>query len=801
MARRYSVDYNPNVLQGLLPEYKARMARVESGDDYNALGKEIPRKGGKVDRAYGKYQVMGANIPEWTEQALGRPLTPFEFLHSPEAQEKVFENQTLNSYHKYGNLQDAASVWFSGRPLAEAQAAGAHDINMPVGQYVSKVFGGEAPQEMGPQYAQAAQKSFGERYVPSWEQQTQTDETAPKSFGQRYVPSWEAEPPSNLDITSPEHLAETRLHTQPQGEIPVLKPPPEQGPWGFGLEYGNAVTAGLVPYVSGAVGGPSNAQIQEWRRGYELRNPVASVGANLLGGLTQAAVGGGAVAALPKIAAYAPALRPALPVIEKATEFLEHPGMAKNIRGEFERLPGLGQAAVRMGARPAVGAAGGATQAFVNQNLAPDIPAWEQMALGGTIGAAANPLLRGAGSFFENTVNPAISASSRAAATQAQKLGIPILPWQVAETRGAQKIGERLVNENLAKEQVSRLNDALGQTFDHGTYDPKFGRFIAKAMNTTEIGKTIDKIAQKLENLSTTISIDPARHPVATNNLMANIVTLGQEIAQHVDPAEQNKLNRTLYLLYNEMTNPTVSGKTIQNLTQKNGTIDKNLNPSTNSILKYYNTRMKSIVNDFLADADPTLSKEWQNARQEYKNALIAFDAASKSGTADKINPAVLKAAASRVKAKGLMGDLATISEKIPAIDKNGVPILPALSPEKSTFAKGAGLVGVGSLGSALLEKFGPEKIVSLFTGNLPPPETLMFLSGLGMGGAAVAKVYPALRDYFLKQGMVSRLVTQGSGKSFQTGTRKGLTSFGLTYGREDKRRQNLLENYEEPPL
>jgi len=76
-----------------------------------------------------------------------------------------------------------------------------------------------------------------------------------------------------------------------------------------------------------------------------------------------------------------------------------------------------------------------------------------------------------------------------------------------------------------------------------------------------------------------------------------------------------------------------------------------------------------------------------------------------------------------------------------------------------------------------------------------------MFLSGLGMGGAAVAKVYPALRDYFLKQGMVSRLVTQGSGKSFQTGTRKGLTSFGLTYGREDKRRQNLLENYEEPPL
>ena len=66
---------------------------------------------------------MGANIPSWTEAALGRKLTPFEFLHSPEAQEAVFEHQMSKNLQKYGNLQDAASVWFSGRPLAEAQKA------------------------------------------------------------------------------------------------------------------------------------------------------------------------------------------------------------------------------------------------------------------------------------------------------------------------------------------------------------------------------------------------------------------------------------------------------------------------------------------------------------------------------------------------------------------------------------------------------------------------------------------------------------------------------------------------------
>ena len=128
------------------------IARVESGGNYQALGPEIQRKAG-TDRAYGKYQVMGANIPSWTEQALGRRLSPMEFLRSPEAQEAVFEHQMANNLRKYGTLEDAASVWFSGRPLAQAQKAGAHDVNMGVGQYVNAALGSKSAPSQGVQVA------------------------------------------------------------------------------------------------------------------------------------------------------------------------------------------------------------------------------------------------------------------------------------------------------------------------------------------------------------------------------------------------------------------------------------------------------------------------------------------------------------------------------------------------------------------------------------------------------------------------------------------------------------------------
>lgn len=112
---------------------KQAIAGIESGGKYDALG-PITRNG---DRAFGKYQVMGANIPAWTKEALGQSMTPAEFLASPEAQERVFETQFGKSVAKYGNPADAASVWFSGRPLAKAGNA-ADVLGTTVPQYAQK---------------------------------------------------------------------------------------------------------------------------------------------------------------------------------------------------------------------------------------------------------------------------------------------------------------------------------------------------------------------------------------------------------------------------------------------------------------------------------------------------------------------------------------------------------------------------------------------------------------------------------------------------------------------------------------
>jgi hypothetical protein len=114
---------------------KAALAAIESGgraQPYAALG-PVTDSG---DRAHGKYQVMGANIPSWTREALGRSMTPAEFLASPEAQERVVETQLNKSYTRYGNVADAASVWFSGRP--QSRAGNGSDGYVTVPAYVRK---------------------------------------------------------------------------------------------------------------------------------------------------------------------------------------------------------------------------------------------------------------------------------------------------------------------------------------------------------------------------------------------------------------------------------------------------------------------------------------------------------------------------------------------------------------------------------------------------------------------------------------------------------------------------------------
>lgn len=89
---------------------------IESTHNYGIRGPVSP----KGDRPYGAYQVMGSNVGPWTEEALGRRMTPQEFLADREAQDAVARHRLGQYIRQTGNPDDAASMWFSGRPIAKA---------------------------------------------------------------------------------------------------------------------------------------------------------------------------------------------------------------------------------------------------------------------------------------------------------------------------------------------------------------------------------------------------------------------------------------------------------------------------------------------------------------------------------------------------------------------------------------------------------------------------------------------------------------------------------------------------------
>lgn len=131
----------PNAPVNYTPEQRRNaIAAIESAGsgDYNALGAWTgdPEQG--RDRAYGRYQMMGANIPKWSQEVLGRTMTPRELLADPKAQDAIFDKVFGDYVQKYGE-QGAASMWFTGRP----DAPGVSDVNGMSGpNYVQKYMAG-----------------------------------------------------------------------------------------------------------------------------------------------------------------------------------------------------------------------------------------------------------------------------------------------------------------------------------------------------------------------------------------------------------------------------------------------------------------------------------------------------------------------------------------------------------------------------------------------------------------------------------------------------------------------------------
>ena len=104
------------------------LTQQESGGNYGAVGVWV-----KGDRAYGRYQVMGANIPSWTKKYYGRQLTPQQYLASKEAQDAVVRGKLKEYYDKYGP-EGAAAMWYSGQSNPNKTYG-----NPPVYKYVQSV--------------------------------------------------------------------------------------------------------------------------------------------------------------------------------------------------------------------------------------------------------------------------------------------------------------------------------------------------------------------------------------------------------------------------------------------------------------------------------------------------------------------------------------------------------------------------------------------------------------------------------------------------------------------------------------
>jgi hypothetical protein len=144
------------------PDYSKAIAGIESGGAYDKLG-PVTKTG---DRAFGKYQVMGNNIPEWTAQVLGKPMTAEQFIANPDAQEAVFKAKFGNYVDKYGP-EGAAKAWFAGEK--GMNNPGAKDVlGTTVSGYGQKFMAGLGPQapSAAPQVAAALTAPTGDAALP-----------------------------------------------------------------------------------------------------------------------------------------------------------------------------------------------------------------------------------------------------------------------------------------------------------------------------------------------------------------------------------------------------------------------------------------------------------------------------------------------------------------------------------------------------------------------------------------------------------------------------------------------------------
>lgn len=109
-----------DIKNGTVEQFLQGLAKKESSGNYKALGPVISSGMYTGDRAYGKYQIMGKNVPEWSQKYLGKKLTAEQLYQDEKLQDELMKKRAQELYSKYGNWEDVASVHFTGQPLKKA---------------------------------------------------------------------------------------------------------------------------------------------------------------------------------------------------------------------------------------------------------------------------------------------------------------------------------------------------------------------------------------------------------------------------------------------------------------------------------------------------------------------------------------------------------------------------------------------------------------------------------------------------------------------------------------------------------
>ncbi len=259
---------------------KARNAisGIESGGNYGVIG-PVTKSG---DRALGKYQVMAANVPQWTREALGRELTPREFLADPEAQDAVFNHKFGGYVSKYGP-EGASKAWFAGEK--GMNNPNAKDIlGTSVDGYASKfmnAYGGE-----GAKQPQVQQPSTQEDW---WSSSPLADTQERAVFADRFGGPKDFAPSSNAKKVAEEtqRLADNSLIGSSGNEVPAALDTFVNTAL---LNLPRNAVAGINSLVSGRSFGDEYAKAKAESDAMSRQNPKSSLAGTVGGAVAGAAL-------------------------------------------------------------------------------------------------------------------------------------------------------------------------------------------------------------------------------------------------------------------------------------------------------------------------------------------------------------------------------------------------------------------------------------------------------------------------------------------------------------------------------